>query len=222
VGVLLEDPPCYPFLSGEGHLTWAARSQGTPVLRVPEVLHLVGLEEAAGKHASAYSMGMRQRLGLALALLNDPDLLILDEPTNGLDPQGIADFRALLERLRDEGKTVLLSSHLLSEVERVSDRIAVMRDGRIVASSDVTTLRGRPMVVLRATPMDTATGIAKAAEGVTVLSADAAALHVEGSSESIPALVRDLVLSGVAVHEVRHETQSIETVVLPLLDGDAQ
>ena len=134
VGSMIEEPAFYPWLSGRGNLEVLALTG--PRLARPDaieaVLDRVGLTEAAGRKTKGYSQGMRQRLGLAAALLRDPLVLLVDEPTNGLDPAGIRDFRALFRALAEEGRTVFLSSHLLSEVERVCDRVAVVHRGRIV------------------------------------------------------------------------------------------
>src|SRR5207249_10458876 len=109
--------------------------------RADEVLSTVGLQDAGGKKVRAYSQGMRQRLGIALALLGSPDLLVLDEPTNGLDPQGMREVRLLLRRLADEGTTVFVSSHLLAEVEAMCDRVGVLASGRLVAEGPPSRLR---------------------------------------------------------------------------------
>jgi ABC-2 type transport system ATP-binding protein len=133
VGALIEMPSLYDHLSGHDNLEATRRLHGLPAHRTAEVLRIVGLAHDAGRPAREYSLGMRQRLGLALALLPDPDLLILDEPTNGLDPQGIAEMRQLILRLQSEfGKTILLSSHLLPEIERMATHVGVIQGGRLL------------------------------------------------------------------------------------------
>ena len=142
VGVLLDASAQHPGRTGREVLTLAALTMGINPARVPEMLERVGLDErAARRRVRAYSLGMRQRLGIALALLGDPEVLILDEPANGLDPEGIAWMRRLLRGFADRGGTVLLSSHLLAEVEAIADRIVVIHSGRIVADQDAAEIR---------------------------------------------------------------------------------
>jgi ABC-2 type transport system ATP-binding protein len=147
VGALVEEPAAYRYLSGRRNLEYYAKVAGPRddarrrLARVDEVLALVDLTAAAGKRVRAYSQGMRQRLGIARALLGAPDVLVLDEPTNGLDPQGIAEIRALLRRLADDGTTVFVSSHLLAEVEAMCDRVGVLAHGRLVAEGPPSNLR---------------------------------------------------------------------------------
>jgi ABC-2 type transport system ATP-binding protein len=137
-GSLLEEPTFYPWMTGPANLTVLAMTAGRPDgARVAEVVELVGLAYVAGRPVKAYSQGMRQRLGLAAALLERPSLLVLDEPTNGLDPAGIREVRDLLRGLAAEGTTVFLSSHLLAEVEHVCDRAAVMVAGHLVEEGPV-------------------------------------------------------------------------------------
>ena len=148
VGALVEEPACWRYLSGRTNLEYFARAGGSSadtrgrLGRIEEVLASVGLTDAADKKVRAYSQGMRQRLGIALALLGRPDLLVLDEPTNGLDPTGMREMRGLLRELADGGTTVFVSSHLLSEVETMCDRVGVMARGRLVAEGPPGTLRG--------------------------------------------------------------------------------
>ncbi|MEJ1154063.1 ATP-binding cassette domain-containing protein [Microbacterium marmarense] len=132
VGAVLEASSFHPGRSGANHLLVYARAAGLPKKRVDEVLGLVGLSDAAGRSAGGYSLGMRQRLGLATALLGDPGVLVLDEPTNGLDPEGIKWIRGFLRQLAREGRTVLVSSHLLAEVQQTVDALVMISRGRLV------------------------------------------------------------------------------------------
>ncbi len=142
VGSLIEGPRLYPHLSGYDNLRVFTTYRKLPVARIEEVLALVKMGRHAARRVRTYSTGMRQRLALALALLPDPDLLILDEPTNGLDPEGIVLLRDLIRRLnREEGKTVLLSSHLLSEVEQICSHVAVIGQGRLLFQGRMENLR---------------------------------------------------------------------------------
>jgi ABC-2 type transport system ATP-binding protein len=147
VGAIVEEPAFWRYLSGRRNLEGFARAAGPAAERrrrlaqVDRVLRLVDLQAAAGKPVRAYSQGMRQRLGIALALLGEPDVLVLDEPTNGLDPQGMREVRLLLRRLADQGAAVLVSSHLLGEVEATCDRVGVLALGRLVAEGPPARLR---------------------------------------------------------------------------------
>ena len=131
VGAVLEASGFHPGRRGRDHLRVVARDEGLPVRRVDEVLDLVGLTEAAGRRVKGYSLGMRQRLGLATALLGDPRVLVLDEPGNGLDPAGLAWLRGFLRDLAGEGRTVVVSSHVLSEVAQTVDHVVVVHRGRL-------------------------------------------------------------------------------------------
>ena len=132
VGAMIDGPAFYPALSARRNLRLLGTLGGIGRDRVEDVLAQVGLSERAGDLVRSYSLGMRQRLGIASALLPDPVVLFLDEPTNGLDPQGVRDIRALLRRLADTGRTILVSSHLLSEIEHVCDQLVVIRDGSLI------------------------------------------------------------------------------------------
>jgi ABC-2 type transport system ATP-binding protein len=141
VGALVESPAFYPYLSGRANLqALAASGAPTPKHRVEDVLDLVGLRERGGDKVSNYSLGMKQRLGIAGALLNDPRLLLLDEPANGLDPAGIVAMRDTLRHLASTGKTVFISSHLLSEVSQLADVIGIIAAGRLVREGPIETL----------------------------------------------------------------------------------
>jgi ABC-2 type transport system ATP-binding protein len=135
VGALLDPGHAHPGRSGRQHLRVAARSNGIPAHRVDEVIEQVGLESAARRRIKGYSLGMRQRLGIAAALLGDPRVLLFDEPINGLDLDGVRWIRDLLRRLADEGRTVLVSSHLMSEVQQTADRLVVIGQGRLLADA---------------------------------------------------------------------------------------
>ncbi len=130
VGALLESPAFFPPYSGRLNLKLLATATQIPNTKVDEVLDLVGLTEAAGERVKGYSLGMRQRLGIAAALLKEPRLLILDEPSNGLDPAGMREIRELLRALGDRGVTVLVSSHLLGEVQQICDTVTIVNHGR--------------------------------------------------------------------------------------------
>jgi ABC-2 type transport system ATP-binding protein len=143
VGALLDAKAVHGRRSARLHLTWLARAGGIPTRRVDEVLDLVGLTAVAGRKVGGFSLGMSQRLGLAAALLGDPATLLLDEPVNGLDPDGIRQVRVLLRKMAAEGRTVLVSSHLMAEMEETADRILVIGNGRLAADTTLTELTRR-------------------------------------------------------------------------------
>jgi len=137
VGALIENPAFLPNISARANVESMAILRSVPKRRVDEVLEIVGLADRASDRVSEYSLGMKQRLGIAIALLADPEMLMLDEPTNGLDPAGIVEVRQLLRKLGDEGRTVLVSSHLLSEIEAAADHLVVIRQGRILFTGEL-------------------------------------------------------------------------------------
>jgi ABC-type multidrug transport system ATPase subunit len=222
IGALVEGPAAYPHLSAAANLTlmdaaapWAGpRPRGVRRdrrRRVREALETVGLAGIGRRPVKAFSMGMRQRLGIAGALLRRPDLLVLDEPTNGLDPQGIIEMRELLTRLNESGTTVFLSSHVLAEVEALCTRVGIMDHGRLVAQESLDALRrptGRVLVEI-----DDATA-AKAVFDGQVRAAEGRRLVVEGLP--VAEVTRRLVDAGLAVHEALAERRTLEDVVLSL------
>ena len=149
VGAALEATNFHPGRSGRDHLRVLADAGRVPIRRVDELLELTGIPAAARKRAGEYSMGMRQRLGLAAALLGDPRVLVLDEPSNGLDPEGIRWLRGFLRHLSSEGKTILVSSHLLQEVEQTVDEVVIIANGRLVRAGTMSELQGSPGALVR-------------------------------------------------------------------------
>jgi ABC-2 type transport system ATP-binding protein len=156
VGAMIEGPAFYPSLSGRRNLEVLAKLGGIDHGRIESVLRIVELDDRADQRYGSYSLGMKQRLGIAAALLPDPELLVLDEPTNGLDPPGIRDLRSLLRALADSGMTVFVSSHLLDELQQICDQLVVIDHGRLVFSGDVETLLGVREPQLTVTPEDPA------------------------------------------------------------------
>ncbi|MDT3446204.1 MULTISPECIES: ABC transporter ATP-binding protein [unclassified Pseudofrankia] len=140
IGSLLDATAVNPGLTGRTHLRWLAAAGGIRAARVDALLEQVGLGTAARRRVGGYSLGMKQRLGVAAALLGDPPILILDEPMNGLDPEGMVWFRRLARNLRDEGRAVLVSSHLMRELEGIADRVVVIHRGRIAADASIASL----------------------------------------------------------------------------------
>jgi ABC-2 type transport system ATP-binding protein len=142
IGAMIEGPSFYPLLSGLANLRVLADLGGIPAKRADELLRLVGLEDRAKSKFKTYSLGMKQRLGIAAALLPNPELLILDEPTNGLDPNGILEIRNLLKKLAEGGKTIFVSSHLLAELEAICDTVVMIKEGKILYSGSAKDLVG--------------------------------------------------------------------------------
>ena len=216
VGAMVEEPAFYPYLSGRDNLRVMARFAGLSDDGVDTTLDEVGLSERGRDRVKAYSQGMRQRLGVAAALLKDPDVLILDEPTNGLDPAGMADMRALIRRLGAGDRTVLLSSHMLSEVQQVCDRVGVIARGALIAEGSVEEIRGRGSVLVRADPLDVARERVEQLLGPERVAVSDGSLRLDTDPSDAPRITRALVLVGVGVHEVRPMERTLEEVFLEL------
>jgi ABC-2 type transport system ATP-binding protein len=216
VGAMVEEPAFYPYLSGRDNLRVMARLVGVPEHGVDVVLAEVDLLNRAGDRFKTYSQGMRQRLGVAAALLKDPDLLILDEPTNGLDPAGMADMRALIRRLGSGDRTVMLSSHLLGEVQQVCDRVGVIARGSLIAEDTVNELRGRGSLLVRAEPLSTARESAERLLGPGRVQEQDGTLRLDSDPADAARINRELVLAGVAVSELRPVERTLEDVFLQL------
>lgn len=168
VGSLLDARAAHGGRSARGHLLFLARSNGLPASRVGEVLELVGLADAAGRRVKGFSLGMAQRLGIAAALLGDPGILLLDEPVNGLDPAGIRWIRGLLRRLAGEGRTVFVSSHLMSEMELTADHLIVIGQGRLLADAtmrDFIERHSQPVTLVRSTRPEELVALLRGAGG---------------------------------------------------------
>jgi ABC-2 type transport system ATP-binding protein len=217
VGALVEGAMFYNFLTARKNLEVLARTanQYDPA-RIDTLLEQVGLAGRAGQRVKGYSTGMKQRLGLAAALLGDPDLLILDEPTNGLDPSGMHEIRRFIRQLADEqGKTVFLSSHLLGEIEQVCDRVAIVNLGEIVREGAVEDLlSGKTYLRIEAQPLDKAAALL--GEQWTV-SQNEHGLTVYAARDDIPHVVRRLVEHEVDVFHVAAERQSLEEYFLSVV-----
>jgi ABC-2 type transport system ATP-binding protein len=187
-----------------------------PETRIQTVLDEVELGGRAGDRFGTYSLGMKQRLGVAAALLKDPELLILDEPTNGMDAAGMAEMRSFIRNLGWSRRTVLLSSHLMGEIEQVCDRVGVIRNGRLVGEGTLDELRGQASLRVRAQPLDVAGRVAAAISGVEQVAIADGSLLVTAPPAAGAAINRALVEAGIAVSELRLERASLETVFLEL------
>ena len=216
IGSLVEGPAFYPYLSGRDNLRVVARYAGAPQTRVPVALQKVDLASRGGDRFSTYSLGMKQRLGVAAALLKDPELVVLDEPTNGLDPAGMRDMRRLVRELGASGHTVLLSSHLLGEVQQICDRVAVIDRGRMVAESTVEELRGGGELLIAAAPSDIARERLESMPEVHAVRSYDGMLHVRVDDRHTAAVNQALVSAGVAVTGLRRDERQLEDVFLDM------
>jgi ABC-2 type transport system ATP-binding protein len=219
-GSLVETPSLYPHLTAAENLEVSRRILDAPKTDIDRVLGVVGLRHVGRKLVRAFSLGMKQRLGLAQAMLGGRELLILDEPTNGLDPAGITEMRELIRRLpREHGMTVLLSSHLLGEVEQVASHVGILSRGRIVFQGSAADLaaRKRSRLRIRATAIERA-GAMLRERGWTV-DADGTSL-VSPDCGAAAAMNRALVEAGLDVHHLAVETTSLEDVFLGLTDAE--
>jgi ABC-2 type transport system ATP-binding protein len=219
VGAVVEEPRFHPFLTGRENLRIVAAVRAPEAHdRIPAALERVGLAARADERVARYSLGMRQRLGIARCLLTDPELLILDEPTNGLDPAGIREFRAFVRELVAEGRTVLLSSHLLDEVEKICDAVAIVDHGRVVVQGSLAELKGdrqtiligssegvRVQALLAAHPI--VRSVATTPAGIrVVVRPDSPVTGEDAAAE----LNRFLVQAGLAIHRVEPARASLE------------
>ncbi|MBF6216595.1 ABC transporter ATP-binding protein [Nocardia abscessus] len=212
IGVLIEGPGFYPYLSGRDNLRVLARYRGLGRPEVEEALARVGLVGRADDKFRTYSLGMKQRLGVGAALLGSPDLLILDEPTNGLDPAGMAEMRELITALAAEGHTVLLSSHLLGEVQEICDRVGVISQGRLLTQATVAQLRGGSSLVVRAEPLEVALPAVRGLVGARSALLTGSGIRIESDTVTAPAVARAVVASGADLLELRVDEKSLEEV----------
>ena len=213
VGALIEGPAVYPALSGSENLKVLATMAGIPTERVDELINLVGLTGRGGDKFKTYSLGMKQRLGIAAALLPSPEILILDEPTNGLDPEGIQEVRDLLKKLASEGTTVFVSSHLLSEIEIISHHIVMLRKGEVVFAGSINDLllNQKPMIIVRTEnegDLEKVAAIATAdGHHVSIRHGEA---HIEGPHEWAPILNKKAFDVGITLSQLTPTLPNLE------------
>jgi ABC-2 type transport system ATP-binding protein len=215
VGAVLEASSFHPGRSARNHLRVVAAAAGLPYARADAVLEQVGLAQAARRRVGGFSLGMRQRLGLATALLGDPAVLILDEPANGLDPEGVHWLRGLLRRLADQGRTVLVSSHVLAEVAQTVDQVVIIAAGRLVTQSTLAALTARTDQLVRVrTPAAETLQALLAAQGIQVELDGADQLLAVGTT---PETVGKAAASaGIVIYEMGAERSNLEDVFLQL------
>ncbi|MEA2459998.1 MAG: type transport system ATP-binding protein [Actinomycetota bacterium] len=219
IGALVEAPALFPTFSGRRNLELLAGIHRLPKTRVDEVIETVGLETRQKDLVKGYSLGMRQRLGIAAALLKDPQLLILDEPANGLDPAGIKQVRGLLKRLGEEGRTVFVSSHLLTEVQQTCDHVAILARGRCVATGPVNEVlsKGRSNVMsVRLKDLEAGRLVLNAA-GIASTIVDGV-IRAEVDASDGERIARALAAHDLFPSELRAEEMDLETVFLELTD----
>ncbi|MCA1833150.1 MAG: ABC transporter ATP-binding protein [Actinomycetota bacterium] len=217
IGSIVETPALFPTFSGKLNLQLLGRINGIGATSVDDILERVGLADRADDVVKTYSLGMRQRLGIAAALLKDPELLILDEPANGLDPAGIKEIRDLIKRLANEGRTVFVSSHILSEVQQVCDRVAILTRGRCVAAGSVHEVlsQGRATgLFLRVERPDLALSALQTA-GLDA-TRDGDALRVASPPSDAAFITKVLADQGLYLTELRPDEADLETVFLEL------
>lgn len=226
VGALIESPSFVPSLAANANLRSLAALRGLPSSRVDEVMEIVGLAGRGGDLTKNYSLGMKQRLAIAAALLPDPELLILDEPTNGLDPAGIVEVRTLLQRLRDEGRTLMVSSHLLSEIEAACDHVVVVRFGELLFSGGLDELLDKATVHVEVVP-EHARDLARLGELYRSsgwnATPDTDHIMVEAPSEASAELNRLAASSGITLSVLTPREETLEDVFLQMTgatDGD--
>jgi ABC-2 type transport system ATP-binding protein len=215
VGAVLEASSFHPGRSGRNHLRVVAAASGLPGSRVDEVLEIVGLSGDAGRRVGGYSLGMRQRLSLAAALLGDPQVFVLDEPANGLDPQGIRWLRELLRSLAGEGRTILISSHVLAEIEQIADEVVIIHRGKFVEHATTAELAARAAggIRVRSPQVDRLRTVLEQA-GIKVSAFEGDLLSV---ADTTTARVGDLAAAnGIVLHELAAETSTLEEAFLEL------
>jgi ABC-2 type transport system ATP-binding protein len=223
VAGFVEAPTFYPYMTGRRNLQLLAAYDGAGATeRIDRSLQAVELSDRAGDRVGGYSHGMRQRLGIAAALLREPQLLLLDEPATGLDPAGMRDMRLLIRRLADEGMTVLLSSHLLGEVEELCNRVAIVRTGRIVYEGTIAALARGALTLYRLATTDDAVArrVCAAQRGVGEVRTEHGKLVFNSDEASVGALSRALIEAGVLIHELAPVTVTLEDLFFSLTEGD--
>jgi ABC-2 type transport system ATP-binding protein len=219
-GSMIEEPAFYPYLSGRDNLRAMARLSGISEDLVPGILERVDLTGAAGKRFKAYSMGMKQRLALGAALLADPEILILDEPANGLDPAGIVEMRDLMKELKHESRTVLISSHVLHEVEQICDRIAIVNGGRIVVQGRVDELlHHNDKVEIRIDHPQEAANLLSTVPWVGAINCASETILVSAPRERTAELNRLLADRGLYAAVIKPQEESLEQYFLEVTEG---
>ncbi len=214
VGAIVENPDSYMYLTGWQNLRLIADYYGNISDEdINELVKYVGLESRINDKVNKYSLGMRQRLGIARALLNKPNILILDEPTNGLDPEGIKDLRVLLKRLASNGMGILISSHNLAELESFCNKVCIIDNGTIIESSEVTTLKNNENIVMFKVSDTSKIDIKD------IFDVNKTSFKVSASKEDIAKIIKKLVKDGIDIYEVKNEELTLEEAFLKKTKG---
>jgi ABC-2 type transport system ATP-binding protein len=228
VGCIVENPELYSYLTGWENLEHFARMlPGITQERIQEVVDIVGMDARIHDTVKTYSLGMRQRLGIAQALLNKPRLLILDEPTNGLDPQGIKELREFIRELAESGLSLFVSSHLLSEIQQMCDRVAIISHGEVIKVGEVSALVDESVsrVLWKASPREAALQVLGGQSDVELLGGGAfedegTGILTQVKPESIPAITKALVEAGVMISGIETRNPTLEDLFLELTEGE--
>lgn len=222
VGSLVENPSYYPHLTAYENLEALRKILGVPKSRIDEVLEIVRLKDAVDKKVKGFSLGMKQRLGIAASLLHNPELLILDEPTNGLDPSGIIEIRNLIKRLPEEyGMTIIISSHLLSEIDQMATQVGIVTKGKMIFQDSIEAMRrfAQPKVVIKVSDGEKGWR-SLVANGIKAEHKDDLILFDECSDEKVAHIVQILVQEGISVYRVEEEKRSLEDIFLQMTTGE--
>ncbi len=224
VGALIEAPSFYGHLNAVDNLRIHSKFYGVGIKRIKEVIDIVGLTPHTKKKTRKYSTGMKQRLGVAIALLHDPQILILDEPANGLDPKGIIEMRTTIQQLRDLGKTIMLSSHLLPEIEKVATHVGILHQGKMAFQGTTEELQK-----LKEKDLSVSIRVGQPEEALKILNAENFASNQENlisieikSADDIPPIISQLVSAGVDIYEVRNVQNNLEDLFLSMTHDENQ
>ena len=220
VGAIVENPDMYMYLTGYENLKLVANLyKNVNKERIDEVVKLVKLENRINDKVSKYSLGMRQRLGIAQAILHKPSLLILDEPTNGLDPEGIKEMRELLVELAEkEGMAILISSHNLAELDSFCNKICIIKNGQIIETSEISEIKNASHKNIHIFEVDNSEKAAKVIEEAVII--NKTEFKIETEKENIPEIVNKLVKNAIKIYEIKEEQKSLEDAFLEKTGGN--
>lgn len=225
VGAIVESPAFYTYLTGAQNLKvlWGSSNSSVQPARIAEILERVGLAGRANHKVKTYSLGMKQRLGIAATLLTDPKIIFLDEPTNGLDPAGTVEVRNLITQLGHDGHTIFLSSHLLGEVEQVCTHVAIVQQGEMKLQGRVRDLLGQTTgFFIEAAPAERALALLRTYTELNAQPGEGGGIEVSADADAVPELVRAMVNAGVDIYGVRARRTTLEKLFLDLTGQPAQ
>jgi len=218
IGSLVENPSFYPNLSAKDNLRLLANYRNISKSKILEVLDRVGLAHTKNKKTAHFSMGMKQRLGLGMAMLHDPDLLILDEPVNGLDPKGISEIREIILQLKSEGKTILLSSHILSEIEKIATHVGIIQAGKMIFEDEISALHSLKNQVqeLQIRVEDSSQLIEKFPNSSITISSESEIIWSISDESEIPHIINQLVQNKISLYRVELKQNNLESIFMDL------